>query len=102
MAFLSYQLATIKVDVPLDIGLDDLQMGAEDPEKLYELYSLLEFKSWLNDLQRDAKRRTERCRRACAARRSVQRANAEAPAVTSKPRTKPSSIRRVSTSGWKN
>ena len=56
MAFLSYQLATIKVDVPLDIGLDDLQMGAEDPEKLYELYSLLEFKSWLNDLQRDAKR----------------------------------------------
>jgi len=56
MAFLSYQLATIKVDVPLDIGLDDLQMGAEDPEKLYELYTLLEFKSWLNDLQRDAKR----------------------------------------------
>ncbi|RON93128.1 DNA polymerase I [Pseudomonas fluorescens] len=56
MAFLSYQLATIKVDVPLDIGLDDLQMGAEDPAKLYELYTLLEFKSWLNDLDRDAKR----------------------------------------------
>ncbi|WP_131108447.1 DNA polymerase I [Pseudomonas sp. Sample_10] len=56
MAFLSYQLATIKVDVPLDIGLDDLKMGAEDPDKLYELYTLLEFKSWLNDLDRDAKR----------------------------------------------
>ena len=56
MAFLSYKLATIKVDVPLDIGLDDLQMGPEDPEKLTELYNLLEFKSWLNDLQRDAKR----------------------------------------------
>ncbi|MEB2517445.1 DNA polymerase I [Pseudomonas sp. YuFO20] len=56
MAFLSYQLATIKVDVPLDIGLDDLQMGAEDPAKLYELYTLLEFKSWLNELDRDAKR----------------------------------------------
>ncbi|MBV6825472.1 DNA polymerase I [Pseudomonas sp. PD9R] len=56
MAFLSYQLATIKIDVPLDIGLDDLQMGAEDPDKLFELYNLLEFKSWLNDLQRDAKR----------------------------------------------
>ncbi|WCM51485.1 DNA polymerase I [Pseudomonas sp. WJP1] len=56
MAFLSYQLATIKVDVPLDIGLDDLQMGPDDPAKLYELYSLLEFKSWLNDLDRDAKR----------------------------------------------
>jgi DNA polymerase-1 len=56
MAFLSYRLATIKVDVPLDIGLDDLQMGAQDPDKLYELYTLLEFKSWLNDLDRDAKR----------------------------------------------
>ena len=56
MAFLSYQLATIKVDVPLDIGLDDLQMGAEDPEKLYELYSLLEFKSWYEEIQRDTKR----------------------------------------------
>ncbi|MGY6373155.1 hypothetical protein, partial [Proteus mirabilis] len=31
-------------------------MGAEDPAKLYELYTLLEFKSWLNDLDRDAKR----------------------------------------------
>jgi DNA polymerase-1 len=56
MAFLSYQLATIKVDVPLDIGLDDLRMGEQDPAKLYELYTLLEFKSWLNDLDRDAKR----------------------------------------------
>ncbi|WP_323159618.1 DNA polymerase I [Pseudomonas fluorescens] len=56
MAFLSYQLATIKVDVPLDIGLDDLQMGPEDPAKLLELYTLLEFKSWINDLERDAKR----------------------------------------------
>jgi len=42
--------------VPLDVGLDDLKMGAEDPAKLYELYNLLEFKSWLNDLDRDAKR----------------------------------------------
>ncbi|MFJ4197235.1 DNA polymerase I [Pseudomonas sp. NPDC089534] len=56
MAFLSYQLATIKVDVPLDVGLDDLQMGPEDHAKLAELYALLEFKSWLNDLERDAKR----------------------------------------------
>ncbi|MGY2259379.1 DNA polymerase I [Pseudomonas sp. SDO55104_S430] len=56
MAFLSYALATIKVDVPLDIELDDLQMGPEDQAKLTELYNLLEFKSWLNDLQRDAKR----------------------------------------------
>jgi DNA polymerase-1 len=56
MAFLSYQLATIKIDVPLDIGLDDLHLGEPDREKLAELYTLLEFKGWLEDLQREAKR----------------------------------------------
>ena len=56
MAFLSYQLATIKIDVPLDIGLDDLQMGKPDHDKLAELYTLLEFKSWYEENQRDAKR----------------------------------------------
>ncbi|MHC8404906.1 DNA polymerase I [Pseudomonas sp. TMB3-21] len=56
MAFLSYQLATIKIDVPLDIGLDDLQMGQPDHDKLAELYALLEFKSWSDENQRDAKR----------------------------------------------
>ncbi|WP_415766053.1 DNA polymerase I [Pseudomonas sp. ZB1P45] len=56
MAFLSYQLATIKIDVPLDIGLDDLQMGNPDHDKLAELYTLLEFKSWFEENQRDAKR----------------------------------------------
>ncbi|MHC8336817.1 DNA polymerase I [Pseudomonas sp. HLT2-19-2] len=56
MAFLSYQLATIKIDVPLEIGLDDLQMGKPDHDKLAELYTLLEFKSWFDDNQRDAKR----------------------------------------------
>lgn len=56
MAFLSYKLATIKIDVPLDIGLDDLQMGKPDHDKLAELYTLLEFKSWFDDNQRDAKR----------------------------------------------
>ena len=56
MAFLSYQLATIKCDVPLDVGLDDLHLIEPDREKLLELYSLLEFKSWIDDVQRDAKR----------------------------------------------
>jgi len=56
MAFLSYQLATIKIDVPLDIGLDELQMKAPDHDKLAELYTLLEFRSWFEDNQRDAKR----------------------------------------------
>ena len=56
MAFLSYQLATIKIDVPLDIGLDDLHLIEPDREKLLELYTLLEFKSWYDEIQRDAKR----------------------------------------------
>jgi DNA polymerase-1 len=56
MAFLSYQLATIKVDVPLDVGLDDLHLIEPDREKLLELYSLLEFKSWIDEIQRDTKR----------------------------------------------
>ncbi|VVN01582.1 DNA polymerase I [Pseudomonas fluorescens] len=56
MAFLSYRLATIKIDVPLDVGLDDLQMGKPDHDKLAELYTLLEFKSWFEENQRDAKR----------------------------------------------
>ncbi len=56
MAFLSYQLATIKVDVPLEVGLDDLHLREPDRDKLAELYALLEFKSWLDELQRDAKR----------------------------------------------
>ena len=56
MAFLSYQLATIKIDVPLDIGLDDLHLKAPDCDKLIELYTELEFKSWIADVERDAKR----------------------------------------------
>ncbi|QHC98900.1 DNA polymerase I [Pseudomonas sp. S04] len=56
MAFLSYQLATIKVDVPLDVGLDDLHLREPDRDKLAELYALLEFKSWSDELQRDTKR----------------------------------------------
>jgi DNA polymerase-1 len=56
MAFLSYQLATIKVDVPLDVGLEDLHLIEPDREKLLELYTLLEFKSWIDEIQRDAKR----------------------------------------------
>ncbi|SDN68271.1 DNA polymerase I [Pseudomonas arsenicoxydans] len=56
MAFLSYKLATIKIDVPLDISLDDLHMGQPDHDKLAELYTLLEFRSWFEENQRDAKR----------------------------------------------
>ena len=59
MAFLSYELATIKIDVPLDVELDALHCGEPDREKLVELYTELEFKSWIDELQREAKRAGE-------------------------------------------
>ncbi len=55
MAYLSYQLATIKLDVPLDVQIDDLHIGATDSAALAELYAELEFKSWLDELQREVK-----------------------------------------------
>ncbi|WP_263263541.1 DNA polymerase I [Pseudomonas sp. RIT-PI-S] len=54
MAFLSYELATIKTDVMLDIAVDDLMCGEPEREMLMALYSELEFKSWLDELKRDA------------------------------------------------
>ncbi|QPN45369.1 DNA polymerase I [Priestia aryabhattai] len=55
-AFLSYELATIKVDVPLDIEVDALVCGEPDREALLALYTEMEFKSWIADVQRDAAR----------------------------------------------
>lgn len=54
MAFLSYELATIKTDVMLDVSVDELMCGDPDREMLAALYSELEFKSWLEELKRDA------------------------------------------------
>jgi len=54
MAYLSYELATIKLDVPLDVQIDDLHMGAVDVPALAEVYRELEFKSWLDQLPRSA------------------------------------------------
>lgn len=55
MAFLSYQLATIKTDVPLDIHVEALHPKAPDREALVRLYRELEFKAWLDELLREAK-----------------------------------------------
>ena len=55
MAYLSYQLATIKVDVPLELRADALMPGEPNREALIELYRELEFRNWLDDLQREAK-----------------------------------------------
>ncbi|AZS51594.1 DNA polymerase I [Entomomonas moraniae] len=52
MAYLSYQLATIKTNVELDITINELNRSEEDATTLIELYRVLEFKQWLDVLLR--------------------------------------------------
>lgn len=51
VAFLSYQLATIKTDVELALPCEELTVTEPDPEALQALFSRYEFKRWLSDLQ---------------------------------------------------
>ena len=46
---LSRELTTIKCDVPLEVGLAGLQAAAPDLTKLRELYSSLDFKTWIDE-----------------------------------------------------
>ena len=45
---MSYFLATIKTDVPIELNLDELTLQQPDEEKLTELFTELEFKSLTN------------------------------------------------------
>ena len=49
-AFLSYELATIKLDCDLNEGLDELKLQTPDTEQLARYYRDLEFKGWLSEL----------------------------------------------------
>jgi len=51
LAFLSYELATIKLDVELEIESSDLDMKPENRAELSSIFDELEFKSWLKTLQ---------------------------------------------------
>tara|TARA_R110000772_G_scaffold48719_1_gene111242 strand:- start:83601 stop:86333 length:2733 start_codon:yes stop_codon:yes gene_type:complete len=53
-AYLSYQLATIKLDVPLQESVEDLHNGEPDTAALREWYTRLEFRSWLDELLQGA------------------------------------------------
>lgn len=48
---LSYELATIKMDVELDVGIPQLVAAEENQQELYELFSEMEFKSWVKELE---------------------------------------------------
>lgn len=49
-AFLSYQLATIKTDVPLAVTPESIRIGQPDNQRLLSLFKELEFKSWVAEL----------------------------------------------------
>src|SRR5690606_21146789 len=49
-AFLSYQLATIKTDVPLSFTPESIHQAQTDEQRLRELFVDLEFKSWVAEL----------------------------------------------------
>lgn len=51
---ISYELATIKLDVPLDCAPEQLGLSAPDNGALLELYRELEFKAWVEELMTGA------------------------------------------------
>ncbi|CAA0104888.1 DNA polymerase I [Zhongshania aliphaticivorans] len=52
-AFLSYTLATIKCDVPLDVSVPELLPNSPDKTRLLSLFTEFEFKTWVQELSRD-------------------------------------------------
>ncbi|WP_444996641.1 DNA polymerase I [Aliikangiella sp. IMCC44359] len=50
-ARLSYELATIKLDVELPLSLDELNVGEAKRDELEALFSEYEFRTWLKDLK---------------------------------------------------
>ncbi|MBW4935523.1 DNA polymerase I [Marinobacter sp. F4206] len=48
---LSRELATIKTDVDLDFGLEDLKLRQQDDDQLRELFKEYEFRTWVSELE---------------------------------------------------
>ncbi|GKV87327.1 DNA polymerase I [Pectobacterium atrosepticum] len=51
VAYLSYQLATIKTDVELELSCEQLTVNELDVDELHRLFSRYEFKRWLSDIE---------------------------------------------------
>ncbi|WP_112197358.1 DNA polymerase I [Rahnella sp. NRRL B-41462] len=51
VAYLSYQLATIKTDVKLDLTCAELTVSEPDADELHKLFGRYEFKRWLADVE---------------------------------------------------
>ncbi|ACR13606.1 DNA polymerase I [Teredinibacter turnerae T7901] len=50
-AYLSYELATIKTDVPLELPIEELKPAPADKAGLMNWYQELEFKGWIAELE---------------------------------------------------
>ncbi|MDX1818542.1 MAG: 5'-3' exonuclease H3TH domain-containing protein, partial [Marinobacter sp.] len=48
---LSRELATIKTDVDLEFGLEDLQLRQQDDDQLLTLFREYEFRNWISELE---------------------------------------------------
>lgn len=48
---LSYELATIKCDVELEFKISELTRDEEDEQALHDLFSTMEFKTWIKELE---------------------------------------------------
>ncbi|WP_018013328.1 DNA polymerase I [Teredinibacter turnerae] len=51
-AYLSYELATIKTDVPLELPIEELKPAPADKAGLMNWYQELEFKGWIAELEK--------------------------------------------------
>lgn len=51
---LSRELTTIRTDVDLEFGLEDLKLREQDDEQLLDLFKEYEFRSWVNELESDS------------------------------------------------
>jgi len=56
---LSYELATIRVGVELEQSIDQIEHSEVDNDKLVELFKEYEFKSWVNQLQKQPPSKAE-------------------------------------------
>lgn len=69
---LSYELATIKMDVALDIKIPELVAAEENQEKLHELFSEMEFKSWVKELESQGVAGAPKSKKAASAEAAVK------------------------------
>ena len=51
LAYLSYKLATIKTDVELELGCEQLTVAAPAADELFTLFKKYEFKRWITDVE---------------------------------------------------